>query len=367
MTETDWLKDKAADEMLEFVAERLAPRQWRFLTCGLARRVADLFPVGPLTDAIDWVELHVDDPLKAKDREKRLAKLAPAVDAAAAHAEAEMRAIVRAADPDAGNQPPGSAPDPDSILPSRVLFDAASRHAYLAVTGYIEAARTAAAAATNVLLDPGEEAFGLIQEQVQDAVAQSTAAKQSANNALKLKALGDEFADNYNPRSVRLDRSKAVAQVQKIDEAATGGVDTDRASRLVRKHIARLLHEIVGNPFRTIRFENSWRTPTAKSVAKAIFTERAFDRLPILADALLDADCDEEAVLRHCRGTELHLKELNEAQLHVRGCWVVELVLDRWKPLKPPKPGKAKKSKKIDWLDIDFDEPGLRGGGDRFA
>lgn len=366
MIETDWLKGKAADDMLEFVADRLAPRQWRFLTCGLVRKVADLLPAGPLCDAIDWMELHADDTLKPKDREKRTAKLETGVEDAAAYAEAEMRKIVRAADPDSGNQPPGSAPDPDEVPPSRLLFDAASRHAFQAVTVLATAARSAAQAAMNVLLDPGEESFGLVQEQVQEALAQKAAANQSANNALKLKQLGDEYADNFNPRTARLDRSKAVALVNKIEEA-TAGADPDRAERTVRKHVAKLLHEIVGNPFKTVRFESGWRTSTAKALAKSIFAERAFDRLPVLADALLDADCDEEAVLRHCRGTELHLKELNEAQPHVRGCWVVELVLERWEPLKPPKPGKAKKPKAVDWLNINFDEPGLRGGGDRFA
>jgi len=366
MTETDWLKGKSADLMLDFLGDRLAPRQWRFLTCGLVRRVGDLLPDGPLTEVIDWVELHADETLKAKDREKRTAKLQAAVETAAAHVEEGMRAIVKAADPDSGNQPPGSAPDPDSILPSRLLFDAASRHAFQAVTISMTAARSAAQAAMNVLLDPGEESFGLVQEQVQEALAQKNAGSEGANNALKLKATGDEFADNYNPRNVRLDRSKAVAYVNKIEENFSGA-DPERAERSIRKHVAKLLHEIVGNPFRKIRFEDGWRTADAKALAKGIFDDRAFDRLPILADALLDADCDEEALLRHCRGTELHLKELNEAQPHSRGCWVVELVLGRWQPLKPPKPSKAKKPKVPDWLNLDFDEPGLSGGGDRFA
>jgi hypothetical protein len=47
------------------------------------------------------------------------------------------------------------------------------------------------------------------------------------------------------------------------------------------------------------------------------FMRRAFDRMPILADALQDAGCDNEDVLNHCRGSGPH----------VRGCWVVDLVL----------------------------------------
>jgi hypothetical protein len=39
--------------------------------------------------------------------------------------------------------------------------------------------------------------------------------------------------------------------------------------------------------------------------------------MPILADALQDAGCEDDAVLNHCRDTN---------QVHVRGCWVVDLV-----------------------------------------
>lgn len=364
MTESDWLAGKSADRMLEFVSDRLSPRQWRFLTCGLVRKVSDLLPPSPFTDAIDWVELQNDDELDDKACNKWAATLQAASVAATAHAEAEMRGVVRAADPDAV-LPPGSAPDPDDLHPSRVLFDAGSRHAAQAVAVFAAAAQTAAQATMAVLQAADEVSFGLLQEQVLEALTQKAAANQAANNALKLKQLGDEFADNYNPKTERLDRSKAVAHVGRIDEAAAGA-DPERSERIVRKHVARLLLDIVGNPFRTVRFDKSWRTSDAASLATAIFAERAFDRLPILADALLDADCDEEALLRHCRGTELHLKETKEAQPHVRGCWVVELVLGRWQPLKPAKAKKTKKTKRPDWLDMNFDEPNLRDK-DRFA
>jgi hypothetical protein len=41
--------------------------------------------------------------------------------------------------------------------------------------------------------------------------------------------------------------------------------------------------------------------------------------MPILADALEDAGCDNADILQHCRG----------AGEHVRGCWVVDLVLGK--------------------------------------
>ncbi|MBA4062634.1 MAG: hypothetical protein C0501_02790 [Isosphaera sp.] len=78
------------------------------------------------------------------------------------------------------------------------------------------------------------------------------------------------------------------------------------------------MREVVGNPFRPVVPEPEWLTSTALQLARGAYDERAFDRLPILADALQDAGCDHDDVLTHCRDPRL---------THVRGCWVVDLVL----------------------------------------
>lgn len=80
-----------------------------------------------------------------------------------------------------------------------------------------------------------------------------------------------------------------------------------------------LLRCIVGNPFRSVAFDPSWRSETVVALASGIYVERAFDRLPILADALEEAGCDRPDVLSHCRGPGPH----------ARGCWVVDLVLNK--------------------------------------
>jgi len=49
------------------------------------------------------------------------------------------------------------------------------------------------------------------------------------------------------------------------------------------------------------------------------YEERAFDRMPILADALEEAGCDSCDALTHCRGPGPH----------IRGCWVVDLILGK--------------------------------------
>jgi hypothetical protein len=80
-----------------------------------------------------------------------------------------------------------------------------------------------------------------------------------------------------------------------------------------------IVRDVVGNPFQPVAFDPEWITSTAVALAQGIYASRAFDRLPILADALQDAGCDSEEVLTHCR----------DAGPHVRGCWVVDLLLGK--------------------------------------
>jgi predicted dehydrogenase len=80
----------------------------------------------------------------------------------------------------------------------------------------------------------------------------------------------------------------------------------------------------------------SWLTPTVINIAQAIHDERAFDRMPVLADALEEAGCREEAILRHCRlESYCDVREVGNAKVwnggfmtpHVRGCHVIDLVI----------------------------------------
>ena len=84
--------------------------------------------------------------------------------------------------------------------------------------------------------------------------------------------------------------------------------------------LCQLLRCLFGNPFRPVAFDPSWRSETAVALATGIYDARAFDRLPILADALEEAGCDHPDVLAHCR-------EPNAP--HARGCWVVDGVLGK--------------------------------------
>ena len=80
-----------------------------------------------------------------------------------------------------------------------------------------------------------------------------------------------------------------------------------------------LLRDLFGNPYQPTSLDPTWLSPTVINVARSIYADHAFGDLPILADALLDAGCDNETLLDHCRS----------AGSHIRGCWIVDLVLEK--------------------------------------
>jgi hypothetical protein len=102
------------------------------------------------------------------------------------------------------------------------------------------------------------------------------------------------------------------------DEAFENGVRQAHAEQ------CGLLRDLFGPlPFRPVAVGPSllrWNDGTVVKVARGIYDDRAFDRMPLLADALLDAGCEDEAVLAHCR---------EQGSVHARGCWVLGLLLNK--------------------------------------
>jgi hypothetical protein len=116
----------------------------------------------------------------------------------------------------------------------------------------------------------------------------------------------------------------AVPAFDAISETADGndpsvhalGMKVISVEKIAQAYLFRC---IFGNPFRPITIDPRWLTSTVVDLAQAIYEERAFDRMPILADALMDAGCDTEEIIAHCRSDGPH----------VRGCWVVDLILGK--------------------------------------
>jgi hypothetical protein len=105
----------------------------------------------------------------------------------------------------------------------------------------------------------------------------------------------------------------------------TYSVLNDRAVALTteKKRQVALLRDLCNNPFqhppRIDHVCRTWSHGLLPKLAQALYDERAFERLPILADALEEAGCNDAAILAHCRG----------GGEHVRGCWVVDLLLGK--------------------------------------
>ncbi len=90
--------------------------------------------------------------------------------------------------------------------------------------------------------------------------------------------------------------------------------------RLVKLAFVQLLRDVIGDPFRPVIVEPSWlkwENGTVVKMAQHIYDYRQFSLLPVLSDALEEAGCCEEQIIKHCR---------LEAR-HVRGCWVLDVLL----------------------------------------
>lgn len=106
------------------------------------------------------------------------------------------------------------------------------------------------------------------------------------------------------------------------------------AEQLARRTQAYLVREIFGNPFIERTVVPAWMSTggsaifagqlvkvseTAKALADGVEADQAYERLPILADAMEEAGCTDPEFLAHLR----------EPGHHVRGCWALDLVLGK--------------------------------------
>ena len=86
--------------------------------------------------------------------------------------------------------------------------------------------------------------------------------------------------------------------------------------------VCAVMRDLFGNPFRQSQINPLWLEAgdgTVRQLAMDIYAESAFDRLPILADALEEAGCEEEILLHHFRSRDRHF----------RGCWAIDALLGK--------------------------------------
>lgn len=133
--------------------------------------------------------------------------------------------------------------------------------------------------------------------------------------------------------------SKSSWGTKRAAEAARNAADPTLGMRAVQRHAQRedwlgnasvrheqceLLRELFGNPFRPIPVADSWlrwNDGCIIKLARAIYDEHSFGDMPVLADALEEAGCTDPGVLAHCRS--------DGGDAHVRGCWVLDVLLGR--------------------------------------
>jgi hypothetical protein len=115
---------------------------------------------------------------------------------------------------------------------------------------------------------------------------------------------------------VAADRTAVAAGIERSGRVEPEHLEPFR--RAEQEQQVGILRDIFGN-LRPVAFSPDWCIDTALSLAGTMYENGDFSALPILADALQDAGCDNEEVLNHCRGDGPHF----------RGCWVVDLVLGK--------------------------------------
>jgi hypothetical protein len=125
-------------------------------------------------------------------------------------------------------------------------------------------------------------------------------------------ACAAQGASFYNPPA-SVDARMAVNQAESV-----AGY-TARALSVTKDALCPLFRDVFGNAFRSATLDASWRTTRIVALTQAMYDEGQFDRMGILADALEEAGCTDAEVLAHCRGPGPH----------VRGCWVVDLLLGK--------------------------------------
>ena len=119
---------------------------------------------------------------------------------------------------------------------------------------------------------------------------------------------------------IAADYADAAASAAVRDAMRTEPWRSTTIRNVEERHQTLLLRDLFGPlPFRPIALNPSSLTFAVKGVAQALYADRPFDQLPVLADALEDAGCDNSDILRHCRGRGPH----------VRGCWALDLILGK--------------------------------------
>ena len=127
----------------------------------------------------------------------------------------------------------------------------------------------------------------------------------------------DEF-DKGDPLAPALVTSRHAARAA-ADLNGLKQVSDSPATMAEYREQATLVRCVFGNPFRPRPVRQAWLGHEVTALAAAIYAERAFERMPVLAGALETAGCPSADPIEHCRA----------GRQHARGCWVLDLLLGK--------------------------------------
>jgi len=159
----------------------------------------------------------------------------------------------------------------------------------------------------------------MLDEQSKRAVEVAERFADGLATAEQLKAARSDLK-YHSPGDWKAGMAAGAASETIRTEIARGAATWDTEAPSFEEDLHLILEITGGNCHRDVPPSVlKWNCDCVEKVATAIYHERAFDRMPVLADALEDAGCDNAHILKHCR----HLGG------HVRGCWVIDLLLGK--------------------------------------
>jgi hypothetical protein len=302
VTEADWRTCADPTPLLHFLHDKGSARKWRLFAVACCQRISHLMTDERSRRAVEIAARYADG--AATEEELQAARSAAQAAQDEAHraeweAEADANFCVTPAyaaaccrlsaadaahsavcrDPRVADAEPGSR-EANHWRPSHDRAGRAVNHNVLAISGSKQ----------------GDAAWRVAQSAAESA--------ETGELQAQCQLLRDLFGEYFGPpgeEGAWLPSSDAEGEHRPISPAERWCLLPTRRAPTVRAEWL------------------AWNDGTVRRIAQGIYEEGAFDRLPILADALLDAGCDDEDLIAHCR----------QPGPHVRGCWAVDLILGK--------------------------------------
>ncbi len=298
MTEAEWLSCETPGRMLDWLAGPGPERKLRLFACACARLL--LPPLGPGEKAGPMTPEEIDGRMGPGDLGRLVAQAGRwAVEVSEAFADGAGTAEDLAV---AFNAIPAGTyftdyPGEGEFASEEEILEAAAAQLVCQVAG--PTGGWAADSACQVLAQlAAERAYFRAENGDAGARAYDEARAHGASHEAAWDA-GD--AARFGPAEAAAKAARAAAEAE----------------------VCRLLREFFGNPFRPApAIDPSWLAWNGRLVSRLAhdaYDRRRFEELPVLADALEEAGCDEADLLGHLRGPGPH----------ARGCWALDLLLGK--------------------------------------